>query len=68
MLESMDYTKTDSNMEYCVPVITSAFAYCTGQGGCSASGGGPGGDMGSCTIPYGDMCPAECMNCSYYYY
>jgi hypothetical protein len=68
MLEDMEYTKTQSNMEYCVPVIGATFAYCDGQLGCSASGGGPGGGSGSCTIPYGDMCPAECMSCSYYYY
>ena len=37
---------------------------------CRAGGGGSGGGGGggACSIPYGNLCPAECFSCTYYYY
>jgi hypothetical protein len=48
----------------------------TGDGGCWAEdcpfggpGGGGGGEGGNeCHIESGTLCPASCMNCTYFYY
>jgi hypothetical protein len=45
---------------------------CDGNTACSAGGpgggpGGSGGGSGTCHIQFGQLCPASCMSCTYYY-
>lgn len=66
MLEDNGYSYALTNLEWCTTTVTESGVQCNGQSGCSADGDGGGG--GSCHIPYGELCPAECMSCTYFYY
>lgn len=68
MLEEDGYSYSLTNLEWCTTTVTENGVVCNGQPGCSAGGGGGGGGDGSCHIPYGELCPAGCMSCTYFYY
>lgn len=62
-LAELGYWPVATNLEWCVSSPDS----CTVQDGCSAGGEGGGGGSG-CHVPYGQLCPAMCFSCAYFYF
>ncbi len=75
MLQQNGYYRIESGMDYCTSWqhLDSQgevdYAGCEGNANtCTSGGGGGGGTPGDCSVGIGEVCPAECMSCTFYWY